>query len=372
MKSEIPLVDLKAQYEAIQDEIDEAIRAVISATSFVRGPFVKSFESAFAEAIGADHCIGVGNGTDALYIVLQSMGIGPGDEVITAANSWISSSEVISQCGATPVFADVDPRTYDVNPSDVEARITERTRAVIPVHLFGHPANMPAILDIARRHDLEVLEDCAQAHLAGIDGRPVGCFGRAGTFSFYPGKNLGAYGDAGAIVTDDPALADAMRRFANHGSDPANKHDHVIEGINSRLDGIQAAILSVKLRHLEAWTEARRRVAEAYRERLDGVGNLRLPTEREGYRHVYHVFCVATPDRDGLRAHLGDSGIATGIHYPTALPFLTAYRRYGYERGDYPVAHRLQSEILSLPMYPEMTESQIDRIAGSIVAFFGG
>ncbi|HUF62713.1 MAG TPA: DegT/DnrJ/EryC1/StrS family aminotransferase, partial [Verrucomicrobiales bacterium] len=253
----IPFVDLNAQYHSIKEEIDAAIAAVIEESAFIRGRFVERFEEEFAAAARAAHCVSVANGTDALYIVLRMLGIGPGDEVITSACSWISSSETITQAGAEPVFADIEPDYFTLDPSDVERRITPRTKAVIAVHLLGQPADMPALRDICDRRGLLLVEDCAQAHLAEIAGRAVGTWGNAGTFSFYPGKNLGAYGDAGAIVTEDRELAANCRCFARHGADAGDKHNHVMEGINSRLDGLQAAILSVKLQHLEDWTKAR-------------------------------------------------------------------------------------------------------------------
>jgi dTDP-4-amino-4,6-dideoxygalactose transaminase len=370
MVTEVPFADLGAQYQSIKGEIDAAIASVIAETAFVRGRFVADFEQAFAGTQGIPHFVGTANGTDALFVALKTLGIGPGDEVITAANSWIASSECITLCGATPVFADVDPDTYNVNPEDVANRVTARTRAIIPVHLYGQAADMVALQAIAAKHDLSVVEDCAQAHLATVSGRSVGTFGDAGTFSFYPGKNLGAYGDAGGVGTGDEELALRMRMFANHGADPAVKHDHRIEGINSRLDGIQAAILSAKLAHLRGWTDRRRSLAALYDSLLSDVGDVVTPVVAPSNEHVYHVYCIRTDQRDGLRAHLGNQGVQTGVHYPRALPFVSAYERLSARPEDFPVAYANQSRLLSLPMYAEMSDESVHRVVAAIAQFF--
>lgn len=366
---EVPFVDLKAQYRSIKPEIDRAIKDILDTTRFVGGPPVSAFETAFAEFAGAKHCIGVANGTDAIYAVLRALGIGPGDEVITVANSWISTSETISQTGAKPVFVDIDEFCH-IDPLAIERRINRRTRAVIPVHLYGLPAAIEEIAKVCANNGLHLVEDCAQAHGAEFNGRPVGTFGIAGTFSFYPGKNLGAYGDAGAVITSDDALASRVRMFCNHGA--LQKHKHEIEGINSRLDSLQAAVLTAKLPHLPGWTNARRRVAESYHEQLAGVDGLHLPATRPGSTHVYHLFVIRTPHRDALMAHLRNAGVATQIHYPTALPLLPAYSYLGYGAEDVPRAARYQGEILSLPMYPELTDDMIRHVSDSIKAFQGG
>lgn len=366
----VPFLDLTAQYASIRDEIDAAIAAVIADNAFVRGPFVRSFEEEFAAANGVRHCIGVANGTDAIYVTLKMLGVGPGDEVVTAANSWIASSEVITATGATAVFADVEPEFYTMDPADLDRRITSRTKAVIPVHLYGQPASMTEIEEIAGAHGLAVVEDTAQAHFATSGGRLAGTMGVAGTFSFYPGKNLGAYGDAGCVLTDDDDLAASVRMFANHGSDPADKHNHRIEGMNSRLDGLQAAVLSVKLKHIEEWTRRRTENAAEYSKRLAGTGDIVVPAVRPGSSHVFHIYCIRTRLRDELRSYLGAHGIATGIHYPRALPLLAAYEYLGYGPGDYPVASRFQDEILSLPMFPELSTDQIDYVTATIGRFF--
>ena len=362
----IPFVDLHAQYLAHQDEFDAAFRAVIAKTAFIGGEFVREFEAAYAAAYGVRHCISVANGTDAIYIVLRMLGVGPGDEVITTAGSWISTSETISQAGARPVFVDVD-EFFNIDVDQVAARITPRTRAIIPVHLYGQAAQVDILLRLAREHGLHVIEDCAQAHFAERSGRRVGTFGIAGTFSFYPGKNLGAYGDAGAIVTNDDALAERCRMFANHGA--LVKHEHRMEGINSRLDGLQASLLTAKLRHLPAWTEARREVARWYDEGLAGLPWLELPKVREDSTHVYHLYVVRVDRRDELRAHLAARGIETGVHYPTALPLLEAYRSLRVSPATIPRAAANQSRILSLPIFPEMTRGMVDHVIDAIREF---
>lgn len=364
----IAFVDLKKQYASIKAEIDEAIAAVIAQTAFVGGPFVKSFETAFAAFCGVRNCVGVGNGTDALYIALRALNVGPGDEVITAANSFIATSEAITMAGAKVVFADINPQTYTIDTGKLEGRISKKTKAIIPVHLFGQPADMDGVMAFAAQHDLKVVEDAAQAHGALHKGRPIGSIGHAACFSFYPGKNLGAYGDGGAIVTDDEELAERIRMIANHGR--VDKYNHQVEGVNSRLDGLQAAILEVKLRHLPDWNERRRRNARLYNRHLQGTG-VGAPIEIEGSSAVYHLCVIRVPDgkRDDLQAHLSSNGIATGIHYPIALPYLTAYRYLGYGEADFPEASRASRESLSLPMFPELEEAEISFVAERIKNF---
>ncbi len=363
----VPFVDLTAQYQAHRAEFDAALAGVIAKNAFIGGEPVKQFEQAYASAYGVRHCISCGNGTDAIYIVLRMLGIGEGAEVITSAASWIATSETITQAGARPVFVDVDEH-YLIDPELIERAITPRTRAVIPVHLHGQAAQMDRIAAICKAHKLALIEDCAQAHFAEWQGRRVGTFGAAATFSFYPGKNLGAWGDAGAIVTDDDELARKCRMFANHGS--LVKHQHEMEGINSRLDGLQAALLSAKLPHVAEWTAARRRVAASYDELLRGVGDLQLPRVRAGATHVYHVYSIASAKRDALKQFLGSRGIETGIHYPRALPLLPAYRYLEMSAADIPNAARNQDRLLSLPIYPEITPQQIEHVVGSIRSFF--
>lgn len=363
----IPFVDLRAQYVAHRSEIDAAIAYVIRETAFIGGNVVREFETRYAADYGVKHCVSVANGTDAIYIALRMLGIGEGDEVITTAHSWISTSEAVSQAGATPVFVDVDQH-YLIDADRIEAAITPRTRAIIPVHLCGQAADMERTMAIAKKHDLLVLEDCAQAHYATWNGKRVGTFGNVGTFSFYPGKNLGAYGDAGAIVTNDDALATKMRMYANHGA--MVKHTHLMEGINSRLDGIQAAILSAKLPHIHDWTARRQGVAAQY----DALFAGKLPAEdvprvRAGATHVYHLYVIQTDRRRELAARLLDCGIQTAVHYPTALPFMPAYTRFGHRPEHFPRAHRNQDRILSLPIYPEMTSEMVAYVASAVIEF---
>jgi dTDP-4-amino-4,6-dideoxygalactose transaminase len=367
----IPLVDLKRQYNSIKTEIDAVIGEILSKTAFIGGSYVKDFEEAFARFCGVRHCIGVGNGTDALFIALKGLGIGNGDEVIVPANSFIATAEAVTQAGARVVFADIDPGAYNLDPAGVEKRISSKTKAIIPVHLYGQPADMDPILALARKHGLKVIEDAAQAHDAEYRGRRVGSLGDCACFSFYPGKNLGAYGDAGALVTNDDVLARRARMFANHGR--IDKYDHELEGINSRLDALQAAVLGVKLKHLPRWTEARRKSAYSYNRHLADSG-LTTPREIEGVRAVYHLYVIRVPAerRVALQAYLQSKGISTGIHYPIALPNLKAYAYLNHAGPDFPEATKASREIVSLPMYPELEEEQIAYIAGRLGEFFAG
>jgi dTDP-4-amino-4,6-dideoxygalactose transaminase len=364
----IPFVDLHAQYQSIKTEIDAAIAGVITESAFIRGPHVENFERAWAKTMGIRHCVSCANGTDALYITMRGLQLKPGDEVITTAHSWISTSETVTQAGGRVVFCDTDNDTFTINPALIEAKITPRTVGIIPVHLYGQSADMDAIMAIAKKHKLWVIEDCAQAHLAHFKSRLTGTFGNAATYSFYPGKNLGAYGDAGCIVTNDDSLADWTATFARHGG----KGDHVMEGVNSRLDGLQAAILNVKLPHLADWTEARRRVASRYDKLLNGVGDIVTPGLGCDRDHVYHLYVIRTGKRDALKKHLADAGIATVLNYPRALPFYPAYAYLGHKPADFPVAYRNQSLILSLPIYPEMSDEMIVYTASHIKGFFNG
>lgn len=365
--STVPFADLHAQYLGIKAEIDAAIAAVIRESAFIRGPYVERFEAAYAESMGANHCVSCGNGTDALHIAMHALGVKPGDEVITTAHSWISTSETITQAGATPIFVDTDSDTFTIDPAQIEARITPRTVGIIPVHLYGQPADMDPIMTIAGKHRLWVIEDCAQAHLARYKGRLVGSFGNVASFSFYPGKNLGAMGDAGALTTNDVDLARRMAMFARHGG--ITKGDHQIEGINSRLDGLQAAILSVKLAHLPKWTAARQRIASLYDVALGRTPGLTVPLVSEGREHVYHLYVVRHERRDALAAELKAAGIQTVVNYPVALPFLPAYARFGHAPQEFPNAYRNQSRILSLPIFPEMSGAQQATVIQTIYAF---
>jgi len=362
----IPFVDLHAQYLTIKPEIDAAIQDVITNSAYIRGPHVDKFEKLWSEALGMKHCVSCANGTDALYIVMRGLGIKPGDEVITTAHSWISTTETITQAGGKVVFTDTENDTFNLSAGQIESKITPRTVGIIPVHLYGQPAEMDAIMAIAKKHKLWVIEDCAQSHLARYKGQMVGTFGHAATFSFYPGKNLGAYGDAGGSVTNDDKLADWCATYARHGG----KGEHIMEGINSRLDGLQAAILNVKVPHLQKWTEARRGVAARYNKLLAGVGDLVLPKVAPHRDHVYHLYVIRTEKRDALKKFLGDAGIGTVLNYPKALPFYPAYAYLGHKPADFPVAFANQSRILSLPIFPEMTDSMINHVAEQIAAFF--
>jgi len=355
----IPLVDLKAQYLSIKPEIDQAIQAVIQDTAFIGGQYLKQFEDAFSGFCTAKHCIGVGNGSDALYIALRALGVGKGHEVITVANSFIATAEAISMAGAKVVFVDCDPETYTIDVKQVTGVITERTKAIIAVHLYGHPADMGALKKVADEHGLYLIEDAAQAHGGGINGRRVGTFGHLACFSFYPGKNLGAYGDGGAITTDSDELSINCRMIANHGR--TQKYDHEFEGVSSRLDGLQAAILNVKLRYLERWNEKRRAIAALYGEVLSD-SEVITPLEREGFRHVYHLYVVRVKNRDHVRATMQEENISTGIHYPIALPHLQAYRYLNHGADDFSVALKCSQDILSLPIYPELRREQVEYI----------
>jgi dTDP-4-amino-4,6-dideoxygalactose transaminase len=365
----IELVDLKAQYKSIKAEIDAAIAKVIEKTAFIGGSFVQEFEKNFAAFCKSKHCIGVGNGTDAIFIALKALGVGHGDEVITVANSFIATSEAISMTGSRVVFVDINPKTYNIDVTKIEAKVTSKTKAIVPVHLYGQPADMDPIVEIASRYHLKIVEDCAQAHGAEYKGRRIGSIGDMACFSFYPGKNLGAYGDAGAIVTNNEDLAVQARMFANHGR--IDKYNHEQEGVNSRLDGLQAAVLNTKLNYLEEWTNKRRRNAKLYNEQLKDLPVL-TPWEIEAVRSVYHLYVIRMKAelRQRLQTYLKKNGVASGIHYPIALPYLNAYNYLCVTEGDFPEALKASQEIVSLPMYPELSESQIFYISEKISNFF--
>jgi dTDP-4-amino-4,6-dideoxygalactose transaminase len=363
----VPFADLQLQYQTIKGEIDAAIAAVIRDNAFIRGAYVDAFEREFADAVDIRHCVSCANGTDALYLAMAALKVAPGDEVITTAHSWISTSAMITHAGASVVFADTDGATFTIDPAAIEAAITPRTVGIIPVHLYGQPADMDAIMAIARKHGLWVVEDCAQAHLARCSGQQVGTFGIAATYSFYPGKNLGAMGDAGAVVTNDDALAEHMTMLARHGG--LVKHQHQIEGINSRLDGMQAAILSAKLPHLADWTRARQDAAKVYDASLNQIEDVVIPQVAKGRNHVYHLYTIRHPRRDELAKHLNANGVQTAINYPTALPFVAAYGRLKARPEQFPNAYRDQGRILSLPMFAEITREQQDEVIDLVRAF---
>ena len=357
----VPFLDLKAQYETIRAEIAAALQEVLEKTAFAGGPFVEKFEKEFAPFCRTEHAVGVGNGTDALWAAMLGLGIGQGNEVITAANTFIATAEAISFCGAKPVFVDVDEKTCNMNPNLIEAAITPRTKAIIPVHLYGQMADMDPIMEIARKHKLLVIEDASQAHGAEYKGRRAGSIGHAGCFSFYPGKNLGAYGEAGAVVTNNAELARTMRMFRDHGQ--SKKYSHSIIGWNARMDGFQGAVLSVKLKHLPAWTEGRRKNAALYNQLLSGVENIILPTEASYGKHVYHIYAIRAQNRDALIKALQERDVHCAIHYPVPLHLQDAYSSLGYKKGDFPVTERVAEGLVSLPMFAELTQEQIETAA---------
>lgn len=366
--TKVPFVDLKIQYESIKSQIDNAIASVISETAYIGGKHVESFEKEFADLYGVKHCISTANGTDSLYIIMKMLGVGPGDEVITVANSWISSSETISQTGAKPIFVDIHPDYYSMNEEELERAITPKTKGIIPVHLHGQMCNMEAICSIAEKHGLWILEDCAQSHFSELKGTRAGHWGIAASFSFYPGKNLGAYGDAGCLLTNDDELALKCKMFARHGA--LKKHQHQIEGVNSRLDGIQAAILNAKLPHILKWTSERIRAADSYDKHLKGIASIITPKRRENSTHSFHLYVIRAERRDELKSFLEAKHIETAIHYPVALPNMQAYSYLSHERADFPVASAYESQILSLPIFPEITEAQIRHVAEAIKEFY--
>ena len=361
---QIPLVDLHAQYLTIKDEIDDAIARVISRSAFIGGEELRQFEREFASYCEAKACVGVGNGTDALYLAMRALNIGAGDEVITVAHTFIATAETISLTGARPVFVDVKEDSMLMDPDRLEAAITSRTRAIIPVHLYGQPCEMDRIMAIARRHGLKVIEDAAQAHGARWQGKRAGSMGDAACFSFFPGKNLGAFGDGGAVVSQDEKLIERIRALANHGR--VDKYIHEHEGVNSRLDGMNAAILRVKLRNLDAWNAARRRHARQYMEVLRGSAAV-LPVVNSDAETVWHLFVVKVPARDHVQARLNEQGIAAGVHYPLPLHWQPAYGHLKIAEGSLPVTERVAESILSLPMYPELSQNQVSAISDALI-----
>jgi dTDP-4-amino-4,6-dideoxygalactose transaminase len=358
----VPFVDLHQQYQGLKPEIDAAIAEVIANSDFIRGKHMVPFEEEYAAAIGTKHCISCANGTDALYIAMRALGAGLGDEVITTAHTWISTSETITQTGARVVFCDTDERTFNIDPDQIEAKITKKTKGIMVVHLCGQPADVDLIRKIADEHGLWVIEDCAQSHLASLGGENVGTFGDAATFSFYPGKNLGAMGDAGAIVTNRDDLAEWMTMFARHGG----KGNHLIEGINSRMDGLQAAVLRIKLPYLQEWTKQRQAAALHYNELFADVSEIEVPYVAPNRQHVYHLYMIKTDKRDALRQHLNENEISSVINYSRALPFYKAYEYFGHQPKDFPRAHSNQGLILSLPIFPEMTREQQQHVVDNI------
>ena len=364
----VPFVDLKVQYQVLKSEMDEAIRRVFEKSQFILGEEVRLFEEEFAKWVGSSYAIGVASGTDALTLSLRACGIGPGDEVITPTNTYIATVMAISQVGATPILVDIEPESFHLDVAKVSEKISPRTKAILPVHLYGRAVEMSAVLDLAKQHRLHVIEDSCQAHGTLVDGaRRAGSLGDLGCFSFYPSKNLGAYGDGGMVVTHDPSLAHTLRLLRDYGQE--KKNNHLIPGFNSRLDTLQAAILRIKLRHLEEWNQKRKAHAALYNRLLEGT-DLVLPSG-EGADHIFHLYVVRTQERDRMREALTERGIETGIHYPIPIHLQLAYRDLGYRQGDFPVAEKLSGEILSFPMFPELTEEQIFFVVEQVKRFLG-
>ena len=359
----VQFVDLRAQHDSIREELFDAITRVIDASAFIMGPAIKEFEPKFAEFCGVKHAIGVSSGTSALHLALWALEIGIGDEVITVPNTFIATAEAITMRGAKVVFVDIDPTSFTMDVAKLEAAITPRTKAILPVHLHGHPADMDSLMEIARKHSLKVIEDCAQAHGASYAGRPVGTIGDVGCFSFFPAKNLGAMGDAGAVTTNDDAIAHKVALLCNHGRE--GKYEHEMIGFNERMDNIQAAILNVKLPNLNNWNEQRRVHAAQYRLELAGA-NVVLPEVKPGCVHAHHLFVIRYPKRDELQKFLKARQIATGIHYPIPLHLQPAYADLGYKEGDFPATEAAARQILSLPMYPEMTREMVTEVASAV------
>ncbi|HEX6823578.1 MAG TPA: DegT/DnrJ/EryC1/StrS family aminotransferase [Candidatus Sulfotelmatobacter sp.] len=359
----VPYLDLKAQYRSIKPEIDQAVARVLDSCQFVLGPEVAEFEREFAAYCGTSECIALNSGTSALHLALLAAGISPGDEVITVPFTFVASVATILYAGAKPVLVDIEPRTFNMNPAAVEAAISPRTKAIVPVHLYGHPADMDPILEVARKHKLAVIEDAAQAHGAKYKGRSAGSIGDIACFSFYPTKNLGAYGEGGAVTTSNPEYARTIRTLRDWGQD--HKYHHVLHGYNYRMEGLQGAILRVKLRHLERWTEARRAIVNTYNERVAGADVVR-PVEMSWARHVYHVYTLRADNRDALQAALLHQGIQTGIHYSTPVHLQPAYKDLGYGPGSFPESEKAARQVLSLPLYPELSDSQIEEVAMAV------
>ncbi|MDQ5979995.1 MAG: hypothetical protein QG602_2970 [Verrucomicrobiota bacterium] len=359
-QSKVPFLDLKAHHDPIRAEVMAAMNEVIDANAFAGGPFVARFEEAYAKFCDAKFCIGVGNGTDSLWFALLALGVGPGDEVITVPMTFMATAEAITYAGAKPVFVDIDPQTYTIDATKIEAALTPRTKAIMPVHLFGQCADMDPIMAIAKKHNLFVVEDAAQAQGTTYRGRKAGTIGHAASFSFYPGKNLGAWGEAGAVTTNDDALRDKVAMFREHGQ--KKKYYHDVVGWNGRMDGLQAAVLSVKLKYLEAANNQRRRAAALYHQLLAGTPGVTLPVEAAYGQSIYHIYAVRVANRDRLIQLLGERGVATGIHYPVPVHLQAAYANLGYHRGDFPVSEACADSFLSLPMFPELTNQQIETV----------
>ena len=364
----VPLTDLKAQYESIKEEIDAAIHRVLQQGQFILGPEVKAFEEEMAAYCGTVFAVGVASGTDALHLALLACGIKPGDEVLTTPFTFIATAEAITNCGAMPVFADIEPKTFNIDPVRIEPKITSKTKAIVPVHLYGRPAAMEPILELGKKHNLNIVEDCAQALGAEYKGRKVGSLGDTGCLSFFPAKNLGAYGDGGMVVTNDPEVAQTVEMLRNHGS--KTSYYHLVPGFNSRLDAIQAAILRVKLKHLDKWNELRRSKASLYSRLLSQIDSVEPPYVEEHNKPSCNYYTIRLKDsrldRNELRKHLESKGIQTKVYYPLSLHLQEVYKSLGYKPGDFPQSEQAQEQVLSLPMYPELSEEQIEQIVGEI------
>jgi dTDP-4-amino-4,6-dideoxygalactose transaminase len=361
---QVPFLDLKSHHAPMLDEINGAVRDVVESNAFAGGPFVERFEEDFAAYCNSAHAIGVGSGTEALWLTLIALGVGPGDDVITVPNTFMATAEAITYCGANPVFVDVDERTYTLDPDALTKAVTARTKAIIPVHLFGQPADMDPIVKFARDRGLFVIEDACQAHGAEYKGRRAGTLADAACFSFYPGKNLGAFGEAGAVVTDNAELQQKIRILRDHGQ--VRKYHHTMVGWNCRMDGIQAAVLRVKLRYLEKGNQLRRSHAAHYNRALHGIDEVVVPVQAAEVRHVYHVYAIRVQERDEIIRLLGQKGIGSGVHYPVPVHLQEAYRSLGYSRGDFPIAERCAGEFISLPMFPELTTAQLEIVVQGV------
>ena len=376
----VPFLDLKTQYESIKPDIQKEINDVLDNTAYICGKKVKAFEDELAKLHSSKYCLGTSSGTDSLHLAYWALGIGISsqiehgrlkeemDEVIVPVNTYIATTETISIIGAKPVFIDHEEDSFNIDPGKIEEKITSHTKAIVVVHLYGQPANMDPILKIAKENNLIVIEDCSQAHNAEYKGKKVGTFGSVGTFSFYPGKNLGAYGEAGAVITNNEELYEKMLRFRQHGAVVRYIHDN--EGHNYRMEELQGAVLNVKIKHIDKWTNGRRHVAQIYRELLRDVEEVKVPMEMPYAKHVYHLFEIRVPNREDLANYLKEKGIDTGLHYPMPLHLQKAYKYRGYKEGDFPVAEKCCKEILSIPVFPEMTDEQIEYVAGSIKSYY--
>ncbi len=363
----VPFVDLRPQFREVEHEVLPMVREAMENAAFIGGPQVTGFEAEFGAFCGSKYCVGVNSGTDALRFALIAAAVGSGDEVITVPHTFIAPTEAISQVGAKPVFVDIDPKTYNMDVSKIAGAITPRTRAIVPVHIYGQPADMDPILEVACKNNLVVIEDACQAHGALYKGKSAGSMGLTGCFSFYPGKNLGAYGEAGAVVTESEDTANRIRMIRDHGQ--TQKYYHDMEGYNGRLDAIQAGVLRIKLRRLEAWNRSRRQNAGHYSELLSRIKGVTVPAEADGCRHVYHLYVILVDDRDALQKYLGEKGVGTGLHYPVPLHLQKAYANQGHKKGDFPVTESVASRVLSLPMFPELANEQVEYVVDCIRQF---